>query len=66
MTLVKEAVAEWRRQRREVMIPLTYRAGDLAEVDFFEVLIDVCGRPPQGVALFAALHVLRSRLRLDL
>ena len=43
VTLVKEAVAEWRRQRREVMIPLTYRAGDLAEVDFFEVLIDVAG-----------------------
>jgi transposase len=43
VTLVKQAVAEWRRQRREVMIPLTYRAGDLAEADFFEVLIDVAG-----------------------
>lgn len=43
VTLVKHAVAEWRRQRREVMIPLTYRAGDLAEVDFFEVLVDVAG-----------------------
>ena len=41
VTLVKEAVAEWKRQRREVMIPLTYRPGDLAEVDFFEVLVDV-------------------------
>jgi hypothetical protein len=36
-------MAEWKRQRREVMIPLTYRAGDLAEVDFFEVLIDLAG-----------------------
>ena len=44
VTVVKEAVAEWKRQRREVMIPLTYRAGDLAEVDFFEVLIDVAGQ----------------------
>jgi transposase len=44
VTVVKEAVAEWKRQRREVMIPLTYRAGDLAEVDFFEVLIDVGGQ----------------------
>lgn len=44
VTLVKQAVAEWRRQRREVMIPLTYRAGDLAEVDFFEVLIDLDGQ----------------------
>lgn len=43
VTLVKEAVAEWRRQRREVFVPLTYRPGDLAEVDFFEVLIDLAG-----------------------
>ena len=27
VTLVKEAVAEWRRQRREVFVPLTYRPG---------------------------------------
>jgi hypothetical protein len=44
VTLVRDAVAEWQRQRRKVMIPLTYRAGDLAEVDFFEVLIDVAGQ----------------------
>jgi transposase len=43
VTLVKEAVAEWKRQRREVFVPLTYRPGDLAEVDFFEVLVDVGG-----------------------
>jgi hypothetical protein len=36
-------MAEWRRQRREVFVPLTYRPGDLAEVDFFEVLIDLDG-----------------------
>ena len=42
-SLVKVAVAEWKRQRREVFVPLTYRPGDLAEVDFFEVLIDVDG-----------------------
>jgi len=42
-TVVKDAVAEWKRQRREVFIPLTYRPGDLAEVDFFEVLIDLAG-----------------------
>ena len=34
VTLVKGAVAEWKRQRREVFVPLTYRPGDLAEVDF--------------------------------
>ena len=43
VTLVKTAVAEWRRQRREVFVPLTYRPGDLAEVDFFEVLVDLAG-----------------------
>lgn len=43
VTLVKEAVAERKRQRREVFVPLTYRPGDLAEVDFFEVLVDVDG-----------------------
>jgi transposase len=41
VTLVKEAVAEWRRRRREVYVPLVYHPGELAEVDFFEVLVDV-------------------------
>jgi transposase len=44
VTLVKEAMAEWRRQRREVFVPLTYRPGDLAEVDFFEVVVDLEGK----------------------
>jgi hypothetical protein len=43
VTLVRAAVAEWKRRRREVFVPLTYRPGELAEVDFFEVLIDVGG-----------------------
>ena len=43
VTVVKAAVAEWKRQRREVFVPLTYRPGDLAEVDFFEVLVDIDG-----------------------
>src|SRR5215210_4615918 len=42
-TVIKDAVAEWKRQRREVFVRLTYRPGDLAEVDFFEVLVDVDG-----------------------
>ncbi|MCB9563164.1 MAG: IS21 family transposase [Kofleriaceae bacterium] len=41
---VRELVAEWKRVRREVFVPLTYRPGDLAEVDFFEVLVDVGGK----------------------
>lgn len=43
VTVVRSAVAEWKRQRREVFVPLTYRPGDLAEVDFFEVLVDIDG-----------------------
>jgi transposase len=42
-TVVKEIVREWRRRRREVFVPLVYKPGDLAEVDFFEVLVDVDG-----------------------
>jgi transposase len=44
VTTVKELVAEWKRRRREVFVPLVYAPGDLAEVDFFEVLVDVAGR----------------------
>lgn len=40
---VRRVMREWRRERREVGIPLCYRAGDLAEVDFFEVLVEVSG-----------------------
>lgn len=43
ITLVKAAVAEWKRQRREVYIPLVYRPGELAEVDFFQVVVDEAG-----------------------
>jgi len=43
-TMVKAAVAESKRRRREVFVPLVYPAGDLAEVDFFEVLVDLAGK----------------------
>ena len=43
VTVIKQAMAERKRQRREVFVPLTYRPGDLAEVDFFEVLVDING-----------------------
>jgi hypothetical protein len=38
--------ARWRNgkgRRREVFVPLVYRPGELAEVDFFEVLVEVLG-----------------------
>ena len=44
LTLVTEHVAEWKRRRREVFVPLVYAPGELAEVDFFEVLVDVGGK----------------------
>jgi transposase len=40
---VREMVAEWKRRRAEVFVPLVYKPGDLGEVDFFEVLVDVGG-----------------------
>lgn len=42
-TLVKDVMREWKRQRQEVFVPLVYAPGELAEVDFFEVLVDIGG-----------------------
>ena len=44
VTLVRQYVAEWKRRRREVFVPLDYPPGDLGEVDFFEVFADVGGK----------------------
>ena len=43
-TTVREYLAEKRRQRQEVFVPLVWRAGDAAQVDFFEVTVDVAGQ----------------------
>jgi len=51
VTVVKDAVAERKRQRREVFVPLTYRPGDLAQVDFFEVLVGRRRDAPRGLAV---------------
>lgn len=42
-TFVKDVVREYRRERREVFVPLVYRPGEVAEVDFFEVVVEVQG-----------------------
>lgn len=42
--LVRREMAEWKRRRQEVFVPLVYRPGELAEVDFFEVLVEVGGQ----------------------
>lgn len=43
-TLVRGYFAEWKRRRREVFVPLCYKPGDLGQVDFFQVLVDVAGK----------------------
>ena len=42
-TVVKDLVREWKRQRKEVFVPLVYKPGDCAQVDFFEVFVDITG-----------------------
>jgi len=43
-TLVRQYLREVRRQRQEVYIPLIHRAGEQAQVDFFEVTVEVGGQ----------------------
>jgi transposase len=44
VTLVRDLIRERKRRQQEVFVPLVYRPGDLGEVDFFEVLVDVAGK----------------------
>jgi transposase len=44
ITTVRDYVREWRRQRAESFIPLVHRPGEEAQVDFFEVTIELCGQ----------------------
>lgn len=44
ITTVREYLREKRRQAAEVYVPLVHRAGDSAQVDFFEVTVDVGGK----------------------
>ncbi|MEZ4376167.1 MAG: IS21 family transposase [Polyangiaceae bacterium] len=40
-TTVRKFFREWRRQRAETFVPLVHRPGDEAQVDFFEVMVEV-------------------------
>lgn len=42
-TTVRTWFREWQRRRKEVFVPLVHRAGDEAQVDFFEVVVDIDG-----------------------
>ncbi len=48
-SLVKNFMHEWKRRRAEVFVPLTYRPGELGEVDFFEVWVDVAGERQEAL-----------------
>lgn len=41
---IRRCMAEWKRSRAEVFVPLVYRPGEMAEVDFFEVVVG----PPEA------------------
>lgn len=43
LTTVREVFKEIRREQAEVFIPLVYRPGEEAQVDFFEVTVDDAG-----------------------
>lgn len=43
ITLVRDLLRERKRRRMEAFVPLVHRAGDEAQVDFFEVTVDVDG-----------------------
>jgi transposase len=43
-TLVRQYLRERRRQRQEVYIPLIHRPGEEAQVDFFEVTVELDGQ----------------------
>ena len=43
MTTVRKYWREWRRQQAEVFVPLVHRAGDEAQIDFFEVTVELEG-----------------------
>jgi transposase len=42
-TTVRRYLREWRRKRSETFVPLVHRAGDEAQVDFFEVTLEIGG-----------------------
>ncbi|RMF53785.1 MAG: IS21 family transposase [Bacteroidetes bacterium] len=43
ITVVRDVLRERKRQRMEAFVPLVYRPGDVAQVDFFEVTVDLAG-----------------------
>ena len=64
VTLVRSYLREWHRRRSEVYIPLVHRVGDEAQVDFFEVTVEVAGqRRKAWQFLVRLMYSLLRRLR---
>ena len=65
LTLVLERLREWRRERSEVYVPLVHRPGDGAQVDFFEVTVELSGeRRKAWLFLMRLMHSGRDFARL--
>ncbi len=65
LTLVLEYLREWRRQRAEVYVPLVHRPGESAQVDFFEVTVELSGeRRRAWLFLMRLMHSGRDFVRL--
>jgi transposase len=43
ITVVRDYLRELKRQKAEVFVPLVHRPGDSAQVDFFEVVVEIDG-----------------------
>ncbi|MYB77478.1 MAG: IS21 family transposase [Chloroflexi bacterium] len=65
LTLVLAELREWRRRRAEVYVPLVHRPAKSAQVDFFEVWVDLAGeRRAVWLLLFRLMHSGRDFVRL--
>ena len=65
VSLVLEYLREWRRKRAEVYVPLVHRPGDEAQVDFFEVVVELAGvRSKAWLFLMRLMHLGRDFVRL--
>ena len=62
-TVIYEYLRERRRQRAEVFVPLIHRAGDEAQVDFFEVTVELGGEWVKGWKFLLRADVLGARIR---
>ncbi|MDE2891485.1 MAG: IS21 family transposase [Chloroflexota bacterium] len=65
LTLVLAELREWRRRRAEVYAPLVHRPAESAQVDFFEVRVDLAGeRRRVWLLVFRLMHSGRDYVRL--